>query len=321
MKRLIILALIFVSFEYLYAQSSSDGLLLKEYGFSRTRENGIHYYKMQTDVINISPDGKKTTRDVYTLYLAVSLNDGKGDKYDITCKKFFVNLKSGGIKALPGLNDWKYSFNKTSDSRNEKGEVFGINHDKFENLKDENGNEIPVESSYLIYNSFIDFHALMNAFSEKSPGGKGIQNLKKIGDRVVHDASYSQPPVNLGKRVKEGSYFKNGEIVLSFKGLSVVNGNPAAIVNYDSGESSFYMKTMATDKIDAETNGRSHYLGDIYINISSLWPVKVELSEFVVSETKIISPPIEIHASVERTVVINEISKEEYENNSPRWIY
>ena len=67
------------------------------------------------------------------------------------------------------------------------------------------------------YKSFIDFHS-MNVFCEKTATGKGVQDLKHIGDKIIHSASYSQPQVNLGSQVAKGSYFKNGEITLLFKG-------------------------------------------------------------------------------------------------------
>jgi hypothetical protein len=60
--------------------------------------------------------------------------------------------------------------------------------------------------------------------------------LKKIGDKIVHAAAFSEPKLNLA-----GSFFKNGEITLEFKGLSRVNGKSCALIGYDSGESSFKM--------------------------------------------------------------------------------
>ena len=56
--------------------------------------------------------------------------------------------------------------------------MFGIDHAKFENLVDANGQPLPVDKAYYVYNAFIDFHAFCNVFAEPMAGGKGIQDLK-----------------------------------------------------------------------------------------------------------------------------------------------
>src|SRR5205814_967148 len=159
---------------------------------------------------------------------------------------------------------------------------------------------------YLVYNSFIDFHS-MSIFSERTMAGNGVQNLKRIGDKIVHVASFSQPPVNLGK-ISEGSYFKNGEVTLAFKGLGLVNEKTCALLEYDSGESSFYIIMKPMPNMDVTTKGSSHYWGDIYKDLRTGWIQKATLHEMVVSETNVPGAK-SIDGVVERSITIKNIRR------------
>jgi len=133
-------------------------------------------------------------------------------------------------------------------------------------------------------------------------GGNGIQDLKKIGQEIVHAAAFSEPPVHLGSGVSEGSFFKNGKIMLAFKGLGWVNERPCAVVGYDSGESSFQMTVNPTPELQIQTTGSSHYFGDIYKDLKTKWVQKVTMTEFVVSETALPTPPTKINSVIERRI-------------------
>ncbi len=95
----------------------------------------------------------------------------------ILLPKFTVQLNDSAEVSIPSLTNWKYYFSLTATNKDEKGQVFGIDHSKFEKLNDENGKLIPVENTYHVYNAFIDFHS-MSVFSEKTSTGNGAQNLK-----------------------------------------------------------------------------------------------------------------------------------------------
>ncbi len=236
---------------YLSGQQISGTLKLlkQEYNLVPQHSKDTQYYKMESILQKHALDGTLQGKDVYRLYLRClpSGDPSRGDEY--TCLRFTIQKNDSPEVLIPELTNWKYYFSLTATNKDEKGQVFGIDHSKFENLKDENGKPIPIENMYHVYNAFIDFHS-MSVFSEQTSGGKGIQNLKHIGDKIIHVASFSQPPVNLGSQIAEGSYFKNGEITLGFKGLGLVNEKTCAIIEYDSGESSFYMliKPMANMK-------------------------------------------------------------------------
>ena len=164
----------------------------------------------------------------------------------------------------------------------------------------------------ILYNTFIDFHGFCNAFAERIEGGNGIQDLRTIGDKIIHSASYTEPPVNLGSNVAEGSTFKNGEVTLEFKGISLVDSRRCGVVAFDSGESSFKMIMKPMPEVEIRTVGSSHYKGDLFIDLESYWVRKVVMDEIVISETNLPMPPHKINAVTERTSVIKNVSAEAF---------
>ena len=88
-------------------------------------------------------------------------------------------------------------------------------------------------------------------------------------------------------------------------------GRPCALLEYDSGESSFKMKIQAMPGLEVETAGSSHYQGDIHKDLESNWVRKATLSELVVSETTLPMPPGKINTINERSIVILNVSEDE----------
>jgi hypothetical protein len=195
-----------------------------------------------------------------------------------------------------------------ANARDKNGQVFGIEHKVFEKLKDENGKMLPLENTYHVYNAFIDFHA-MNVFADKTKIDSGVQNLKTIGGKIVHAASYSKAPVNLGPDIAEGSYFKNGLVTLSFKGLGLINDKAFVILEYDSGKSSFFMIKKQMANMEVPTTGSSHYWGDIYKDLSSGWIQKAVLHEIIISETTVPGMSNKINTVIERSIDIENMKK------------
>ncbi len=266
---------------------------------------------MESKLITYALDGTLVGTEIFRLHLKcvpakVAGNDG--DEY--SCVRFTLQKGDALEAAIPALENWTYVFNRAEI--NGKGEVLGIDHSKFENLEDSNGNTLSAGITYHVYNAFIDFHSFCNVFAERSPTGNGIQDLTKIGQRIVHSAAFSEPPVNLGSQVSEGSFFKNGEITLEFKGLSVVNDKLCALVGYDSGESSFKMKMNPVPDMEIKTVGHSHYKGDIYKSLETNWVQKATMIEFVVSESTLPLPPNKINSVVERNIIIRNVSEKEF---------
>jgi len=288
-------------------QTGIENALNSKYDLSKPGSNTKQYFNLTTELVNYAPDGKRQSKDIYKLSLRfIPAENGNKEQYE--CLRFSFQFGDSAMRDIPSLKNMKYTFFSGID---EKNNVFGIDHAAFENLTGSNGVPLPPDKSYHIYNAFIDFHGFCNVFAGKTADGKGIQDLKKIGEKIVHEASYSKPPTHLGKNFAEGSYFQNGKIILGFKGLSRVNNKSCALVSFDSGESSFKMINMPMPNFEIVTNGSSHYWGDIYKDLQSGWVQKVEMHEIVISQTKLPVEPKIINAAIERYSVIVNVSADQ----------
>jgi hypothetical protein len=305
----LLIACLLIPATYACAQQASNtkNILSQSYNLVPQHSKDTQYFEMESRLQNHALDGTRLGLDIYHLYLRCipSSDPSKGDEY--TCLKFTVQINNNPEVGIPALINWKYFFSLTPDAKNDQGEVLGIPHSKFDNITDDKGNAIPIGNAYHVYNAFIDFHS-MYVFCEKTEAGNGAQNLKKMGDRIVHMASYSQPPVDLGSTVAKGSYFKNGEVTLLFKGIGLVNEKTCALLEYDSGESSFYMKMNPMPNMEVITKGSSHYWGDIYKDLATGWFQKATLHEMVITETNV--PGMnKMNAVVERSISIKNIRR------------
>jgi len=292
-----------------YSQQDTYDALTREYDLSGNVSQQIQYFQMESKMITYSLDGKRLGTDVFRLHLKYTpVKNEMKEAGNYTCIRLSLQLGDSTEVDVPALRNWTYIFNDTTG--NKKEQVFGIDHGKFENLLDSNGNVIPFDKTYHLYNTFIDFHAFCNIFAERTIDGNGIQDLKKINQKIVHDAAFSEPPTNLGNNIAEGSFFKNGEITLEFKGLSIFNEKQCAMIGVDSGESNFRMIMHPTSDMEIVTIGSSHYKGDIYKDLTSNWVQKVTFDETVVAETKLPMPPHKINSVVERNIIIKNVNQE-----------
>lgn len=248
----------------------------------------VRYYIQESAVVRMGVDGKRISSETFTLKLKCvpAVLSGKGgDEY--TCAEMRIRSADGTTAAIPALAGWTYVFKSMASGLDDQGQVFGIPHAKFEGLVDSRGAALSAIASYPVYNSFIDFHGFNDVFARPIPSGKGIQDLKTIGQGIIHSAAGTEPPVNLGKGIKKGSFFKNGEVVLVLKGLGLVDGAACAVIGFDSGESTLKMIMPMTADKDIVTVGGSDYLGDIYVDLATRWVRKVTLDEFVLTETSL----------------------------------
>jgi hypothetical protein len=292
---------------------TNDAILRQTFKLGGQRSQRIQYFLMESKLINYALDGKRVGTDVFRLRLKcvpAKMAGKDGDEY--TCTKFTVQLHNEGEVEIPALKNWAYVFKIPPTGIDEKGQTLGIDHAPFENLVDASGKAIPPDKTYHVYNAFIDFHAFCNIFAERTEDGKGIQDLKSVGQKIVHSAAFSEGAVNLGSSIAKGSTFKNGEVTLEFKGLSRVAGAACAMVAFDSGESSFKMTIKPMPDMEVRTVGSSHYKGDIYIDLATNWVKKVIMDEFVVAETTLPVPPDKVNSVIERDIVIRNVSAEEF---------
>jgi hypothetical protein len=283
------------------------------FDLSVDREPQTQFYHMQTQFIHIGFDGKRTGVETYLLRLRcipAALSGKKLDEY--TCQEFGLQLGNDNIVTLPPLRHFSYQFDYMSGVGG-KGPMFGIPQEPFEGMEDSLGNRLTPDICYAAYNNFVDFHALSDVFPRPLKYIKGIEQLKSVGDRIVHPGAFTEAPVSLNGVVRPGSVFRNGELTLELKGISLVDDRPCALVNYDSGESTLRMAFMEGDKEDVLTEGGSEYTGDLYIDLDSGWVRKVTLNESVVTQATTGSRPNKIPSYTVRHLLLRLISQPEFE--------
>lgn len=281
----------------------------------------VRYYIQETQFIHFGFNGKRTGAETYTIKMRLvpaKLSGKGGDEY--TVREVSVKQGSGATETIPALAGWSYVFKVSPTGRDAAGQVLGIPHDKFENLVTSGGTKITPAGSYPIYNSFIDFHTFNDVFARPTVGGGGIQDLKAIGQTIHHQSAFSEPPVNVGKGIKEGSVFRNGDIRLVFKGVSLVDEAACAVIGYDSGESTLKMIVPVSADKDIVTEGGSEYAGDIYIDLATRWVRKVTLDEHVFTETQLpatgagsAAPGQKFQAYTVRHILTRMVGRDEYE--------
>ncbi len=285
--------------------------LAGEYDFTAPRSTETQYYDVTSDFVRLDLDGSVICTETYHMQLKCTPGP-TSDRY--ICKHFHYSDSFGVNVSIPVLENWTYEFQKTPTGCDEKGQVFGIDHSRFDQLTDSNGNPLAPTKAYLVYNTFIDFHGFCDEFASPTLEGGGIQDLRQLGQTVIHAAANTQPPTNLGKDTKPGSFYRNGEITLHLKGMTRIGSSTCAIVEFDSGRGTFKMLLEPMPKMNVETEGSSHYFGDIFIDLASNRPVKVDLRELVVSETSVPIPSErKVHAIHDRRTVIKAITKHAYE--------
>jgi hypothetical protein len=283
------------------------------FDLSVDRKPQTQYYQMQTQFIHIGFDGKRTGVETYLLRLCCDPAAVSGKDLDeYTCREFGLQLGSAGIVTIPGLRLFTYQFDYMSGVAG-KGPMFGIPQELFEGMKDSFGNQLAPDICYAAYNNFVDFHALSDVFARPLKYIKGIEQLKSVGDRIVHPGAFTEAPVSLNGVVRPGSIFRNGELSLELKGISLVDDRPCALVNYDSGESTLRMSFIQVDNEDVMMEGGSEYTGDLYIDLDSGWVRKVTLNESVVTQTSTASRPNKIPGYTVRHILLRLISQQDFE--------
>lgn len=287
--------------------------LLDTFELAAPQVPGTRHYLLETRLLHFGLDGKPAGTETFRMkleWIHAPSSGGAGDFF--RCRKFTLQKGENREVSFPALENWSYELQRTPTGLDEKGQVFGIDHSRFVDLTDSGGNRPMPDAAYQVYNAFIDFHSFAEVFARPADGG-GIQDLKKIGDRIVHASAFTEPPVNLGSLILPGSTFKNGEVILQFKGLTTQDGEACALIGFDSGESAFHMLMKPIPDIVIQAVGRSHYAGDLYLELETRWIHRVDMSETVITQVNLPAPQNKIHEVIERNLRIRTLTREEFE--------
>ncbi len=266
---------------------------------------------MTTEVVPIEPNGQRKAADVYDLWLEYAPRAGAAGDL-VTCRRYAVRQGQAPSVTLPSLEGWSYAFRDIPGGLDEKGRIFGIDQAKFENLADAKGAVLPMPVAYAVFNSFVDFHGMAQVLARRTREGKGIQDLKAIGQKILHASANTQPPVSLGKMVEKGSFFRNGAVTLELKGLSLVGDRRSALIGYDSGDSVLEMTITPMPQITMTVQGGSHYTGDLYVDLETQWLLKATLMEIVVTETSGAVLPQKLASVIERRLLLRAVGKGDF---------
>ena len=266
----------------------TESIFTQQYDLGKERSLEPQYYHMDVEIITRASDGSRAKVETYSMRLMgkpVNPSDGKSDRW--TCDWFTIKIGEGAEVTVPAMEGWSYDFN-TGVGIDEHGQVLGIPHAKFESLTDNKGRKLDALVAYQIYNQFVQFHAYVDHFATPAAeGGKGIQDLKSIGDSIVIDGSSEDLPLSVGLIIKEDSIYKSGVETLELKGLSVVDNKPCALLGIDGGDGSYTMVMEIAPDVNAKTVGGTRYFGDIYVDIKSMWLKKAEITVVDVTETNV----------------------------------
>lgn len=246
--------------------------------FSRARTEGRHSYNFTTEYRTYAPDGTCTLTEAVSVDF--DLNRAADGAQTLECTRFTLTKGDGTKRTIPALEGWTHVLDLAA------AEVMGIRHADFDNLVQDDGAPLPPELGYRVYNTFVDFYAFNNVFGDPQPCEGSIADLKTPGQTIRHFSAFSQPPVNLGGAIKEGSYFKNGCVTLTYDGTRT-GERTLAIVDFDSGDSSLLMLMEPAPGMKINVKGGSHYWGTLYIDTADMWLEKASFNEVVLSEITI----------------------------------
>lgn len=265
---------------------AEESILTQQHDLGRARSSEPQYYQMDVEIIARASDGSKAKVETYSMRIVgkpASHSVGKTDTW--TCAWFALKNGEAPKVTIPALVEWSYDFNR-SVGIDEHGQVLGIPHAKFEGLINSQGNELDALAAYQVYNQFVLFHAFVDKFAAPDPeGGKGIQDLKRIGEKIAFDEFSDGLPLAVGLSIKEGSVFRPGVETLEFKGLSLVTGKRCALLGVDGGEGSYTMIIEVSPGAHAETVGGTRYFGDLFVDLESNWLKKADITVVDVTET------------------------------------
>jgi hypothetical protein len=306
MKRILLFSLtgLIVAFTLAtFISCTGKSFLNQEYDLGGERSAELQYYHMERVIVIRADDGTRQSVERYNLRLMVEPDDqSAAENAKYTCVEFTMQIDDGPEVTIPTLEGWSHDHVR-GGGIDEQGLLFGVPDTKFQGLTDSNDEILEPIVAYQIKDVFVGFHSF-TAFADPDKEGKGFQDLKRIGDKIVHESA------GVETSILEGSTFKNGEVTLEFKGVSVVGGVTCAILHVDSGDGSFIM-AFSHEGMEIKTVGGTRYWADIYLDLASKWVKKSEVTVVDITKTTT-GDQILATSVVETTTIIKAVPEAEF---------
>jgi hypothetical protein len=294
--------------------ATGTNLPLRSYDLVGGRSRETQHFALESRLTIRSTSGKLKSVDTFRQFLMVTPgdpSDGESDRF--TCSKFSIQRGDDPTVGVPSLEGFSYEVNRGLLDENgfdDQGRLYGIPEELFEGLADSTGEKLSFEIGYQVYSVFFYYHGYTD-YAMPTQKGTGVQDLERVGDKIVHDAAFAELPIP-GKLAKTGSVWKNGEVTLEFRGLETIEHRLCAVLSFDSGSCSWSVPMNYMPVMKLKTTGVSNYRGDIHLDLESKLVKKVEM---VLSETTATSMwGIPVNKSVPTTnLTIKAISQEEFD--------
>ncbi len=306
MKRILLFSLtgLIVAFTLVtFISCTGESFLSQEYDLVGERSTESQYYHMERVIVFRADDGTRQSVERYNLRLMVEPDDQSAvENAKYTCVELTMQKDDGPEVTIPVLEGWSHEMERGIET-DEQGLLFGVPDTKFQGLTDSNGEVLEPIVAYQIKDLFVGFHSFTFP-AEPAKESQDFQGLKRIGDKII------LAEAGVETAILEGSTFKNGEITLEFKGVSVVGDAPTAILHLDSGDGSFIM-TFSHEGMEIKTVGGTHYWADIYLDLESKWVKKSEVVVVDMTETTTGDQVLDSSA-IETTTIIRAVPEAEF---------
>jgi hypothetical protein len=290
-------------------------VLTREYDLAGPRSTEKHYILVQSQVDIYTHAGHVKKADTYREFLVCEPSTSDGDQAEtFTCAKFAIERGDRPAVTIPSLAGFSYVVDKGNLDQmmyDDRGQFYGLSDEPFQNLTDNTGTSVSTDDAYQIYSAFFYYHSYVG-YADPEPDDVGIQDLKRVGDKVKLPSSGLETRLP-GWLAGKGSKWRNGQTTLEFKGVAEIDGATCAIIGLVCGPSPWYMPLNLMPIFGLKTYGLSSFTADIYLDLQTR---RVRLLNYILTESALVKMwgLVPVDRSYPRTVLtIREMSKEDFD--------
>ena len=263
------------------------------YDLAPARETAEQFFISQHTVNQYAPGGRLIGQNSYELDIFCTPAEAETSGPDMyTCSRFAWDPHGKPQVTIPSLAGWSYPFEPSSFENNgldAQGLMWGLPHAKFEGMKDNAGKAVPIDPQYQVYSAFTYFHS----FCGSSVVVNEAHRLRKIGDRTSIDTP-PESPVNLGSMFLPTSRFVHGKASMEFAALSVVDGNPCAVLRMQEIGGRFTMFIRPMPGLRVKSIGSTRVSATLFLDLKTGWIRHAEATVTDVTKTTMYGIPVEL---------------------------